>query len=74
MSVSYTHLDVYKRQLYGDDEADKKIAGAVLVRVLKDMLRLLHPFMPYITEEIWAYLPKEEASEDNPENLSLIHI
>ena len=44
------------------------VARAVLVKVLKDMLRLLHPFMPYITEEIWAYLPKEEASADNPDN------
>lgn len=62
------YIEIVKGRLYGDDEADKKIAGAVLVRVLKDMLRLLHPFMPYITEEIWTYLPKEEASEDNPEN------
>ena len=44
------------------------MARAVLVSVLKDMLRLLHPFMPYITEEIWAYLPKGEAAKDNPDN------
>jgi valyl-tRNA synthetase len=37
------------------------------VRALKDMLKLLHPFMPFITEEIWSFLPKNKAAEDNPE-------
>ncbi len=62
------YIEIVKGRLYGDDEQDKMVARAVLVKVLKDMLRLLHPFMPYITEEIWAYLPKEEASADNPDN------
>ena len=60
------YIEIVKGRLYGDDEEDKKVARAVLVRVLKDMLRLLHPFMPYITEEIWTYLPKGEADADNP--------
>ena len=60
------YIEIVKGRLYGDDEEDKKIARAVLVKVLKDMLRLLHPFMPYITEEIWTYLPKGEADADNP--------
>ena len=60
------YIEIVKGRLYGDDEEDKKVARAVLVKVLKDMLRLLHPFMPYITEEIWTYLPKGEADEDNP--------
>lgn len=62
------YIEIVKGRLYGDDEEDKKTARAVLVKVLKDMLRLLHPFMPYITEEIWAYLPKGEATADNPDN------
>ena len=62
------YIEIVKGRLYGNDEQDKMVARAVLVKVLKDMLRLLHPFMPYITEEIWAYLPKEEASADNPDN------
>ena len=59
------YIEIVKGRLYGDDEEDKKVARAVLVKVLKDMLRLLHPFMPYITEEIWTYLPKGEADADN---------
>ena len=62
------YIEIVKGRLYGDDEADKQVARAVLVRVLKDMLRLLHPFMPYITEEIWTYLPKGKAAAGNPEN------
>ncbi|MFR8039719.1 MAG: valine--tRNA ligase [Anaerovoracaceae bacterium] len=62
------YIEIVKGRLYGDDEDDKKVARAVLVKVLKDMLRLLHPFMPYITEEIWTYLPKGEATKDNPDN------
>ena len=36
----------------------------MLVRALKDILKMLHPFMPFITEEIWSYLPKEGNKED----------
>ncbi|MCI6821173.1 MAG: valine--tRNA ligase [Clostridiales bacterium] len=61
------YIEIVKGRLYGDDEEDKQVARAVLVSALKDMLRLLHPFMPYITEEIWTYLPKGEPAEDNPD-------
>ena len=54
------YIEMVKGRLYGDDEEDKKVARAVLVNVLKDLLRLLHPFMPFITEEIWGYLPHEK--------------
>ena len=60
------YIEIVKSRLYGDDEEDKKVVRSVLVRTLKDMLRMLHPFMPYITEEIWTYLPKE-TDPDNPE-------
>ena len=62
------YIEIVKGRLYGDDEADKKVARFVLVRALKDMLSLLHPFMPFITEEIWSYLPQGEIKADNPEN------
>ena len=62
------YIEIVKERLYGDDEEDKKVARYTLVRVLKEMLTLLHPFMPFITEEIWSYLPHEKATEENPNN------
>ena len=61
------YIEIVKSRLYGDDEEDKKVVRSVLVKTLKDMLRMLHPFMPYITEEIWTYLPKEN-DPDNSDN------
>lgn len=52
------YIELVKSRLYGEDEEDKKVARCVLVKALKDMLKLLHPFMPFLTEEIWSYLPK----------------
>lgn len=61
------YIELVKGRLYGEDEEDKQVARYVLVRTLKDMLKLLHPFMPFITEEIWSFLPKNETTADNPE-------
>ncbi|MCQ2548289.1 MAG: valine--tRNA ligase [Clostridia bacterium] len=62
------YIELVKVRLWGDDEEDKKVARFVLVYSLKNMLKLLHPFMPFITEEIWSFLPHsiEEISADNP--------
>ncbi len=66
------YIELVKERLYGDDEQDKRTALAVLVSVLKDMLILLHPFMPFITEEIWGYLPGGDPDSDDPDDY-LIH-
>lgn len=58
------YIELVKRRLYGNDEKDKLSARYVLQKSLKMLLKLLHPFMPFITEEIWGYLPKEEAEKD----------
>ncbi len=63
------YIELVKGRLYGDDEEDKKTARFVLQKTLKDLLRLLHPYMPFITEEIWSYLPAEPAKADNPDGL-----
>ena len=54
------YIELTKSRLYSENEEDKKTARYVLLRCLKDLLRLLHPFMPFITEEIWQHLPKAE--------------
>jgi len=54
------YIELVKQRLYGEDEADKLVVRTVLVKCLKDMLTLLHPFMPFITEEIYSHLPQTE--------------
>ncbi|MTI49556.1 MAG: valine--tRNA ligase [Firmicutes bacterium] len=56
------YIEMVKPRLYGEDQEDKDVARYVLLTVLKNILKLLHPFMPYITEEIWQHLPEAEGS------------
>jgi len=52
------YLELIKPQLYDkDDQAVRRHCQAVLLEALSAVLRLLHPFMPFITEEIWQKLP-----------------
>ena len=51
------YIEMVKSRLYGDDKESAKAAQNVLVVVLMETLKLLHPFMPFITEEIWQHLP-----------------
>src|SRR5512133_1206091 len=51
------YLELSKQDLYGKDEARKRAVQYVLWYTLENLLRLLHPFMPFITEEIWQVLP-----------------
>ena len=52
-------IEIAKIRLYGDDLRARATAQQVLVYVLEQTLRLLHPFMPFVTEEIWQYLPQD---------------
>jgi len=51
------YIEMVKSRLYGENVSSKETAEKVLLSVLKDILKLLHPFMPFITEEIWQHLP-----------------
>ncbi len=62
------YIELVKKRLYGEDEADKQVARYVLVSVLRQMLTLLHPFMPFITEEIWGYLPGGDPDSEDPDD------
>ena len=56
------YIEIAKIRLNGDNEEGKKTARAVLVYVMSNTLKLLHPFMPFITEEIWLALPHDGES------------
>jgi valyl-tRNA synthetase len=52
-------IEISKGPLYNGSEAEKTAMRQVLAHVLETSLRLLHPFMPFVTEAAWAYLPHE---------------
>ena len=56
------YIEMAKLPLYGEDEQAKAMTRSVLAYVLDNTMRLLHPFMPFITEEIWQNLPTEGES------------
>ncbi|MCD4684776.1 MAG: valine--tRNA ligase, partial [Anaerolineae bacterium] len=51
------YVESSKNALYGDDPAAREATLDVLTYVITTSLRLLHPYIPYITEEIWGYMP-----------------
>jgi len=53
------YIELTKARLYSEDAGRKQTAISVLVYVLDQILKLLHPFMPFITEEIWQSIPHE---------------
>ena len=53
------YIELTKPRLNGEDEASRLSAQKVLLYVLTEILKLVHPFMPFITEEIWQALPHE---------------
>lgn len=57
------YLEIIKPTLYNTENRDpQQTTAAVLYRVLRDTLILLHPFIPFVTEEIWHKLPDTEGS------------
>ena len=53
------YIELAKKRLYGEDLEAKATVQKVLITVLKDILKFMHPFMPFITEEIWSHMPEK---------------
>lgn len=56
------YIEMAKLPLYGEDEEAKLTTRSVLAYVLDNTMRMLHPFMPFVTEEIWQQLPHQGES------------
>ncbi|HRF52749.1 MAG TPA: class I tRNA ligase family protein, partial [Trichococcus flocculiformis] len=53
------YIEMSKEVLQGENEAAKKTTRSILAYVLDNVLRLLHPVMPFVTEEIWQNVPHQ---------------
>ena len=56
------YLEMVKLELYSEDQKRREVAQSVMQILLSGVLRLLHPFVPFITEEIWQRMPHTEGS------------
>ena len=56
------YIELTKPVLYGEDDEKRTYTVSVLVHVLKEMLKLLHPFIPFVTEEIYQNIPGVNSS------------
>jgi len=54
------YIEFSKSKIYGTSDSDREQVLSIAVYVLKNILKLLHPFAPFITEEIWSLLNSEE--------------
>ncbi len=73
------YVELAKEDLHGDSGEDRQVvATAVLLHCLRETLKLLHPFMPFVTEEIYSYLPQTArtntiSTEKFPSNIENIY-
>ncbi len=57
------YIELAKKRLYSEDAEVKRTIQVILIEVLEDILKLLHPFMPFITEEIWRHINGDDAGQ-----------
>ena len=56
------YIEFSKSRFYGVNQSDRAIAQSVSLHVLRSVVKLLHPYTPYITEEIWSHIRKNDDS------------
>jgi len=56
------YIEFSKNRIYGSNDSDKEIVTSIAVFILKIILKLLHPYAPFITEEIWEYFKNDDES------------
>ncbi len=64
------YLELIKPRLYGDDPQSQATVKRIAFQVLEGTLRMLHPFMPFITEELWQILKKLGVPEEDVLSIS----
>lgn len=57
------YIEIAKTRFYGNNSQKADIARAVAIDVIKGILTLLHPYSPFITEEIWSYFSNDKDSD-----------
>ncbi len=57
------YLEMSKQSFYGEDEEIRNTALCTMIYVLEESLALMHPFIPFVTEELWQCLPVEKKVE-----------
>ena len=57
------YVEIAKTQFYGDDEPKADIARTISLKCIRVVLAMLHPYSPFITEELWSKFKKSEASD-----------
>ena len=57
------YIEIAKTRFYGEDPEKAAIAAAVSIKIIKGILSLLHPFAPFITEELWTYFKDSKDSD-----------
>lgn len=66
------YLECSKQYLYGDDEQERDRSISLLLYLLEEILRFLHPFLPFTTEELYSYLPDFPPLDGTPRTSQLI--
>ena len=57
-------IEESKDRFRSEKKSDQAAAQAVVMKILKESIKMLHPFMPYVTEAVWEKLPKEKGDRD----------